>query len=71
MYFSRCEAGIGNSIYGKTYNFVKENSEKAKNEELRKGLTEILGEENIGFWHLVDQIVFYEGLMGQFQSKTH
>ena len=50
---------------------MKENSEKAKNEELRKGLTEILGEENIGFWHLIDQIVFYEGLMGQFKSKTH
>jgi len=50
---------------------VKENIEKNKNEELRKGLTEILGEENIGFWHLIDQIVFYEGLAGEFQTKNH
>lgn len=42
-----------------------------KNEDIRKGLTEILGEDNIGFWHLVDQIIFYEGLLLEFQNKNH
>ena len=67
---SRCEAGVGNTIYNKSYGLVKEKAEKGKNDELRKGLLEILGEDNIGFWHLIDQIVFYEGLLAQFQSKN-
>lgn len=58
-------------IYSQAYSFVKENIEKMKNEDMRKGLTEILGEDNIGFWHLIDQIIFYEGLLLEFQNKNH
>lgn len=50
---------------------MKENLEKMKIEEMRKGLNDILGEDNIGFWHLIDQIIFYESLMGEFQAKSH
>ena len=58
-------------ICSQAYSFVKENIEKMKNEDMRKGLTEILGEDNIGFWHLIDQIIFYEGLLLEFQNKNH
>lgn len=50
---------------------MKENLEKSKIEDLRKALTDLLGEENIGFWHLIDQIIFFEGLLPQFLIKNH
>jgi hypothetical protein len=50
----RCEAGLGNVIYEKAYEYVKFNQNKISSEEMRKKLVDILSEDNIGFWHLID-----------------
>lgn len=34
---------------------------------LKRGL-EIMGENNIGFWHLVNQIIFFEGMLKDFEK---
>jgi len=64
----RCEAGIGNSLYEKAYRFLNERASANNQEENRKYLIDILGEENIGFWHLIDQILLFEGFAKKFQE---
>ena len=36
-----------------------------KSDEQRKHMIEILGEDQIGFWHLIDQILLLEELLTQ------
>ena len=31
-------------------------------------LKEIMGEDNIGFWHLINQIIFFEGMLKDFEK---
>jgi NIMA (never in mitosis gene a)-related kinase 1/4/5 len=56
---SRCESGLGNMLYERAYNSLKEMTGR-RNKEIRKALVEILGEENIGYWALLEQIVYLE-----------
>ena len=62
MLCSRCESGLGNQLYERAYNTLKENSGR-RNKEIRKLLVEILGEENIGYWALLEQVVYLESCL--------
>jgi non-specific serine/threonine protein kinase/NIMA (never in mitosis gene a)-related kinase len=33
-----------------------------RGEELRKVMIDLLGEENVGYWHLIDQLLYVEEL---------
>ncbi len=60
----RGEAGIGSSLFEKAYEVLR-GSEKTKggsSETTRKDLCELLGEENIGFWAIISQVVFLENV---------
>lgn len=46
-------------MYEVAYKDLKEMSGR-RNKEIRKSLVEILGEENIGYWALLEQIVYLE-----------
>jgi NIMA (never in mitosis gene a)-related kinase len=50
----RCENGLGHIIYEKALNYVLLNNKTIKPHIQRKDLIEIMGEDNIGFWHLID-----------------
>ena len=54
----RCESGLGNSMFQRAYAYLQ--TAKAAQEELRAALIEIMGETNIGYWAILDQLVFLE-----------
>ncbi len=65
----RCVASLGNNLYERAYDFLKQsNSEGATAEEKREGLISILGEDCIGFWAILDQILFYEGMVDELNT---
>ena len=37
-------------------------------DEMRQGLIQIVGEESIGLWNILDQILFYEDLVREIQQ---
>lgn len=56
-------------MYERAYDFLKENnSEGATAEQNREGLIQILGEDWIGFWAILDQIMFYEGMVDELST---
>jgi hypothetical protein len=56
-------------MYEKAYDYLKEvNSEGASAEEKREGLILILGEDWIGIWAILDQILFYEGMVDELST---
>ena len=55
---SRCEAGLGNSYFQRAYSYLQ--IAKGTQDETRSALIEILGENNIGYWAILDQLVFLE-----------
>ena len=58
----RCEAGLGKNLFEKGYEIVRERGSSMKGEELRKVMIDLLGEENVGYWHLMDQLLCVEEL---------
>ena len=44
------------------------NAEGCTAEEQREGLIQVLGEEWIGFWAILDQILFYEGMIDELNT---
>jgi hypothetical protein len=65
----RCVQSLGNNLYERAYDFLKEsNSEGATPDENREGLIQILGEDWIGFWAILDQIMFYEGMIDELST---
>ena len=65
----RCVASLGNNMYERAYEYLKESgSEGARAEEKREGLIQILGEDWIGFWAILDQILFYEGMIDELST---
>ena len=65
----RCVASLGNNLYERAYEFLKENnSEGATAEDNREGLLQILGEDWIGFWAILDQILFYETMVDELST---
>lgn len=39
-------------------------------DEIREQLIKILGEESIGFWAIMDQIYFYEGILDEISTNA-
>jgi len=64
----RCEAGLGFVLFDKSYKFVQDKMNVTKPDDMRKYLIDILGEENIGFWHLIDQILLLEDFSKKLQD---
>jgi hypothetical protein len=65
----RCVASLGNNMYERAYEYLKDsNSEGSSAEEKREGLIQILGEDWIGFWSILDQILFYEGMIDELST---
>ena len=65
----RCVASLGNNMYERAYEYLKDiNSEGASAEEKREGLIQILGEDWIGFWSILDQILFYECMIDELST---
>jgi hypothetical protein len=58
---NRCEAGLGFDLSEKLYKLVKNNREKnIKADKTREQLIDLLGKENIGFWAIIENVLFYE-----------
>ena len=56
-------------MYERAYDYLKEsNSEGGTPEQNREGLIQILGEDWIGFWAILDQIMFYEGMVDELST---
>lgn len=51
-----CETAMGSNKYLRTFNAVNNGCN-------RDMIIEILGEDMIGYWHLVDQIMFIESIL--------
>jgi len=59
----RCESGLGSLLFEQVYAIIKENKDsKVSGEKTREQLLEVLGKENIGFWAIIDNILFLEGM---------
>ena len=52
----RCETALGSNKYLRSYNAVNNGANKA-------AMLEILGDRMIGYWHLIDQIMFNESIL--------
>ena len=52
----RCETALGSNKYLRAYNAVNNGANKA-------AMLEILNERMIGYWHLIDQIMFNESIL--------
>lgn len=63
----RCISSLGNQIFEKAYNAYKSNSQRSA-DEIREILIKILGEESIGFWAIMDQIMFFEGILEEIST---
>ncbi|CAD8066727.1 unnamed protein product [Paramecium primaurelia] len=60
----RCEGGLGNNLVEKALQLMK--SKQFSTQDLRKQLMQLLGEENIGYWQLFDQILYMEELLTKY-----
>ncbi|CAD8112879.1 unnamed protein product [Paramecium primaurelia] len=60
----RCEGGLGSNLTDKALAFIR--TKQSSNQELRKQLIVLLGEENIGYWQLFDQILYMEDLIAKY-----
>lgn len=63
----RCISGVGRNNFEQCYRFLKQ-KEGVAPEELRPKVVELLGEGLIGYWHLVNQILFYEDCLDEAQQ---
>lgn len=52
----RCETALGGNKYLRAYNAVNNGANKA-------AMLEILSAQMIGYWHLIDQIMFNESIL--------
>lgn len=55
----RCDAGLGNQLFERAYTTLKQTAGQS-NGEIRRALIGVLGEQNIGYWALLDQLSFME-----------
>ena len=62
-------SSLGNNLYERAIEFLKQQVElNTGTDERRNGLIQIVGEESIGLWNILDQILFYEDLVREIQS---
>ncbi|CAK81181.1 unnamed protein product (macronuclear) [Paramecium tetraurelia] len=67
----RCEGGLGSNLADKALALIRTKCTyfvklESSNQELRKQLIVLLGEENIGYWQLFDQILYMEDLIAKY-----
>lgn len=55
-------------IYEKAYQFLKQNKTVMVPDEIRKQMQEILGNDMVGFWHLIDQVLVLESILANVQQ---
>ncbi|CAD8126569.1 unnamed protein product [Paramecium sonneborni] len=60
----RCEGGLGNNLVEKALQLMK--TKQFSTQDLRKQLIQLLGDENIGYWQLFDQILYMEELLTKY-----
>lgn len=71
LFRHRCVASLGNNMYERALEFLKDQvNSNAPSEQRRNGLISIIGEESIGLWAILDQIIFYEDLAREIQSMS-
>jgi hypothetical protein len=63
----RCVSSLGNQIFEKAYHTYKSIADKSA-DEIREQLIKILGEESIGFWAIMDQIMFFENILDEIST---
>ena len=64
----RCEAGLGYTLCEKAYKLIKNYVKNPSGASLRDKLITIIGEDNIGFWVIFDNIMFLEGKKKQLKK---
>ncbi len=64
----RCIGSLGNLIFDQAMDTLQELSEQSTDQK-RQALIKVLGEDSIGFWAVMDQIVFYEGLVTELSTQ--
>lgn len=65
----RCVSSLGNNLYENAYGFLKSHNLK-NSDEVREQLIKILGEESIGFWAILDQILFFESIIDDISTNA-
>ena len=64
---NKCISNLTKEKYLKAYNYLVKNKKNKNNEinnrDIRNNLIEILGKEDIGYWHLIDQILLFEDML--------
>ena len=69
LFRHKCVASLGNSLYEQALEMLRlQVTNNTPKIERRKALIQILGDENIGFWAILDQIIFYEDLVVEIKS---
>jgi hypothetical protein len=65
LFKERCLKSLGKNFYNKAYNYLKKarKSNSVDNDKIREFLTNTFGKNNIGYWQLIDQILFLEGIL--------
>jgi hypothetical protein len=61
----RCESALGYTLYEKAYKIIKRNED-----QIREKLCKLIGEENIGFFVVFDNILFLEKMKRKLMIKT-
>ena len=62
---------LGSNFYNKAYNYLKnsrKNNNTINNDTKREYLSNTFGKNNIGYWQLIDQILFLENILEASQS---
>lgn len=71
LFRHRCVSSLGYNMFERAYDFLKQAVAKhVSTEERRSGLIKIMGEESIGFWAILDQILFFEDLIEEITKLT-
>ena len=64
----RCIGSLGNQLFEKALSSLQANIQKSA-DEIREILIKILGEESIGYWAILDQIVLFEGILDEMSTN--
>ena len=64
---NKCIDSLKEEKFEKAYNYLvkikKKNETEIDNRNIREHLIRILGKDNIGYWHLIDQIILFEQML--------
>ena len=57
-------------MFNNAYGYLKEHKND-RPDELRVVLNDMLGDGNIGYWHLIEQVLFFEEFLNDFETPAH